>query len=919
MITASVPVRPPARKGWRAITCVLLAAFQSVLQMGDAAPPPPPHVVGPDGGTIADGDAQAQERRQAAGHINGINAAARNFFDTPVGPAYPPGYVPNFNINAAAPFNPANYLALMRGPPVGLRRPANIPAVPAPIPPPVPAPRRPPTNSMRTAAAAAGAASNTTGRPSTNTARRTAAAGNGRPAAAAIAAPPAPAAPTAQQRHQQNMMENAAAMEKKVDKTYRSNYRSYCKFVKEQGLATEAPYITVDGVNLYFSEVVSKETFKPETAGRRLTALKVYASFERPGEPVDIDTPSVKESLKAQRAAYNSKQTDDKKSNPHHKLPTNTLKPNDFRRMMEYGVKEQGTSAMYDFAFTMCAGQGTFMRMDSMRKLTLSTVVLDDCHGPEREGFASSVVGFILLAGTQKTPGQGTRVAGAWPHKDLWKCTEFFLSASLFMGLHNEPDNFSFIVNDSGEYTWRHRPIVTNWRDASSAEGAYRKVLGHLRINWKHLVHMRSAGIEDASSWGNLSPDEISTMSKHWGRTTDRLRMSYISELHRSVIASCSGFGSEVRGDGITDWYVAECYLDVESEFPGFVDRMYPHRHQWIQDADEPCGDKTDCAHNFLHHLLPHTALRLAQRGIYFIKWAPNHPLSKALLNVMGPGYEKWASKMRRKCDAEMAQHMVELGLKNNLGGTLYDMSSSLGRLEKELMRSRKRERKSQKWLKLIAAQNVEILKRQGGSAGAGTSAFSLARLCARGGSDAKDAGGELTLPLELPSSDSSSDSDSSSSEEVVSKPACRAPEPSAAAPATVNKPPGLGYMLRPTAVEPIIPREFPSSVVVLLNQHNQGGLNKLKLANKAHWSGSVRTRYSRRQTVFEAIERKARILRSPSDIAGRMMKAAMEMDKERGSRSMAAYLKDISEKAPGHKKRVSKKARAEAEAAKEI
>ena len=70
---------------------------------------------------------------------------------------------------------------------------------------------------------------------------------------------------------------------------------------------------------------------------------------------------------------------------------------------------------------------------------------------------------------------------------------------------------------------------------------------------------------------------------------------------------------------------------------------------------------------------------------------------------------------------------------------------------------------------------------------------------------------------------------------------------------------------------------------------------------------------------VFEAIERKARILRSPSDVAGRMMKAAMEMDKERGNRSMAAYLKDISEKAPGYKKRVSKKARAEAEAAKEI
>lgn len=170
--------------------------------------------------------------------------------------------------------------------------------------------------------------------------------------------------------------------------------------------------------------------------------------------------------------------------------------------------------------------------------------------------------------------------------------------------------------------------------------------------------------------------------------------------------------------------------------------------------------------------------------------------------------------------------------------------------------------------------------------------------------------------PSKSSDSSSDSDSDSSSSEDEASKPS--ALEPPAPAAAAANKPPSLGHMLRPTALEPIIPRDFPSSVVQLLSQHNQGGFNKLKLASKAHWSGPVRTRYSRRQKVFEAIERKAQILRSPSDIAGRMMKAAMEMDKERGSRSMAAYLKDVSEKAPGHKRRVSKKARAEAEAAEE-
>ena len=63
--------------------------------MGDAAPPPPPHVVGPDGGTIADGDAQAREqareRRRAEANAVAFNAAADEFFAAPAGPAFPPG------------------------------------------------------------------------------------------------------------------------------------------------------------------------------------------------------------------------------------------------------------------------------------------------------------------------------------------------------------------------------------------------------------------------------------------------------------------------------------------------------------------------------------------------------------------------------------------------------------------------------------------------------------------------------------------------------------------------------------------------------------------------------------------------------------------------------------------------------------
>ena len=74
--------------------------------------------------------------------------------------------------------------------------------------------------------------------------------------------------------------------------------------------------------------------------------------------------------------------------------------------------------------------------------------------------------------------------------------------------------------------------------------------------------------------------------------------------------------------------------------------------------------------------------------------------------------------------------------------------------------------------------------------------------------------------------------------------------------------------------MEPIIPKKFPTSVAQLLTEHNQLGLNKLRLADKKHWDGSVRSRYSRRQSMFEAIERKAQILRSPSDIAARSREA---------------------------------------------
>ena len=728
------------------------------------------------------------------------------------------------------------------------------------------------------------------------------------------------------------MRNNMAEKEKGAPKKYRLNYERYCNYVKEKGIAAGRPYISVPGVEHFFSNVVAKEgSVQPDTANCRLTSLVYYADIEYPGVAIDLRTPTVLNSLKLQKQAYATYQQMQSTKSPHHKLPTKTLTPADFVDMMEHGYRDEGCSSSTDFAFTMCGGNFCLLRMDSMRKLKLSTLICDTCHGPERTGLASEMVGFILLKGTQKTPGQGTRVAGAWPHRDFRRCTELFLGVLLLSRLQVEPEGFSFLDDGNGNFSWREHPVVQAWRDASSAETAYRGVSSSCDVDWKHVVHLRSAGIEEASTWAGLTPDEISTLSKHWGGNADRLRSSYISELSRSVLVSMSGFGGDVRGsNGITDWYVPECYLDVESAFPGFVDRLFPLRNQWIEDTKEPGGDKDPCATNFLHRLLPHLALRLAQRGIYLIKWAPNHPVSHLLMKAMGSLCPRWAASKRIECDRLREAHDVKLGLKYDLGGTLHALSAQGQATASRLGRLEKRQKSDRRLAKMVHAQNEAIIAGQ---------AKILEHLA---GTSRVTRNGPLALPKPSLPSDGLSDDDSSDNgdddgdggaaadSDVDDGGAGTAGSTSdagttgttgtagttgttgaagAAGTCAAVQPLQLRHVLYDRSHPPHVPESFPKSALQLLKEHNQANLNKYKLANKSSWDSKLQQRYGRRQRFFQEIEAKAGQLRSPSDIPSRMRRAAEEMDKEKSSLSMT--LVQYSDHIRSGKKKMRKKRKA--------
>ena len=76
------------------------------------------------------------------------------------------------------------------------------------------------------------------------------------------------------------------------------------------------------------------------------------------------------------------------------------------------------------------------------------------------------------------------------------------------------------------------------WKDTRLSGTAYGRLLKDCDITWGKIINMRSAGIEFASSQGELDGGAVSTMSKN---QTNKLEKSYLTELHPPVLRVMSG------------------------------------------------------------------------------------------------------------------------------------------------------------------------------------------------------------------------------------------------------------------------------------------------------------------------------------------------------------------------------------------
>jgi hypothetical protein len=73
-----------------------------------------------------------------------------------------------------------------------------------------------------------------------------------------------------------------------------------------------------------------------------------------------------------------------------------------------------------------------------------------------------------------------------------------------------------------------------------------------------------------------------------------------------------------------------------------------------VEATASPSGDHSKTALNLLFGVLPFATKVVIQDGVFFIKDFPNHEVTKLLLKVMPPTFERWAKGMREQIEKDL-------------------------------------------------------------------------------------------------------------------------------------------------------------------------------------------------------------------------------------------------------------------------
>ncbi len=600
-------------------------------------------------------------------------------------------------------------------------------------------------------------------------------------------------------------------------------------------------------MDLFFTTVVAlRDSVMPESARRVVSSLQYFSRFEEhPTSNFVVDASvHVANSLQAQSRRYFDYVSRQVMKEPHSNLPTNILSDNDHRKVLA-AIFERHPN-WQDLALSWNCCTQTYVRGQSVRSFQFADLRLDEAHKREG-GDGSRILSIILRQGQHKHKADKTRVVGCYRHREFMQCTTGILALVLFDRLHFNR-NIDFYVDKLGGSKWRNMNLISGWKDRRSHAAAYESVLRAANVSWSKVTHMRKAGMEQSSAFGNLSTDEQATMSKHKTEKVYR----YVTELYAPVMKVMAGFGR-------TDVYsVPRAEITIPYERPELL--VFPHIHVWRAQMESPMGDKCEAARNFLDKMLPWLAEVVIQDGVYWIDRYPEHFISVLLRQAMPANYEAWAKEQRNRIDQE-----VTLRADSYVASLNGAAQRSFDRLVKIMLESRKEmmaalERQSReiKWL----AERID--KRENNKEEVQSRLEQVA---------VAHEGQEGACPGGHPSSRKRLD------------------------------------LLRPRPLVPPIPSTMPLSMTQLLIEHEEYlHLGDYGLpSSRQSWPPQVKMAFSRRKYLHDLLTKQATQMRNAQDMPSRKWRVAAMMDEEMKSRDLAntsQYMSYLKSSDPKRKKR---------------
>jgi hypothetical protein len=183
--------------------------------------------------------------------------------------------------------------------------------------------------------------------------------------------------------------------------------------------------------------------------------------------------------------------------------------------------------------------------------------------------------------------------------------------------------------------------LLPSWSgvsNSSAPDTVYRRVLKEVGVEFNHLTHLRSSGLEQASTWG-LDCFRLATMSKH---LLDKMNRFYMSESNRDVLSMMSGFVEE--GD---NYLVPRSHVEIPFlANDEYVSHIFPSYLRWVAESQSRHGDKNRlAAKNFLFGVLPCLARIVIQDAPYHLKKYPSSEFSQFFrthLTLKYPAYAEY-------------------------------------------------------------------------------------------------------------------------------------------------------------------------------------------------------------------------------------------------------------------------------------